>query len=783
MLMKKLFLLLMSAAVVTSVSFGAAQKTTESKKASAKITIDGKLDDAAWATATKYTIDSVMGGESITDSADLYGTFQTLWSDSGIFVAVSVTDDVKGVTRPAETFGKSWNQDLVEVYFDMNSLWLADTGGTGAKAPYPTAGHYQNAPGNPIGTDTIVPVTLGKTGIHYTGTNYVQESFFTWKSLGIVGGSKYIPNNQVPLGFDVCIVDNDKDTLDKAKGFRNRKVWSNNKPATEDYSNMNAAGLLTFPDAPGAAATAVKTTAAVKIDGKLDDADWKTAVKVPIERIMDNASFGGGYNDCSGFFQTLWADSGVFVAVTVTDDIKGVTRPAETFGKSWNQDLVEVYFDMNISNLKDGKGPGTSPPKGHYQNAPGNPIGTDTVVGNTGISYSKGGNYTEEIFFPWKNLTDSNGILFTDNKLPVGFDVCLVDNDKDTVDKAKGYRNRIVWSNILSASENYSNMNDAGRLTFSGAPMSLPPTATAVKTTAAVKIDGVLDDADWATATKVKINKIMSGEAISGGPKDCSAFFQTLWADSGVFVAVTVTDDIKGVNRTAAKPFGESWNQDLVEVYFDMNVGNLKDGKGPGTSPPKGHYQNALNCPFGTDTLASFTAYKYADATKASYIKETYYPWKTLKDSAGNMFTDNKLPVGFDVCIVDNDKDTLDKAKGYRNRMIWSNNKGASEDYSNMNDAGKLLFSGIPVTVESLDGSSSGGTIALYPNPVIDQISLRTNIPGTLPVAIFNMSGQLVLTSTVSDKEVIQVNTLKTGIYFVKIYYGKETFSAKFIKK
>jgi len=55
--MKKLFLLLMSAATLTFVNAGPATKTATSEKATASVTIDGVLTDADWATATKYTID------------------------------------------------------------------------------------------------------------------------------------------------------------------------------------------------------------------------------------------------------------------------------------------------------------------------------------------------------------------------------------------------------------------------------------------------------------------------------------------------------------------------------------------------------------------------------------------------------------------------------------------------------------------------------------------------------------------------------------------------------
>jgi hypothetical protein len=753
------------------------QTTTYTYKQSGAVVVDGMLDDADWANAQKYQLSRVYKGETIDGPADCSAYFQTVWSDSGVFVAVSVTDDVLGVTAGGK-YGPDWNQDLVEVYFDMNTFGLRD--GVGASAG--SSGHFQSADKATDGT------VKGATGIVYTykhtGTNgdYVKELYFPWKAMKDVYGNVYTPNSNVPFGFDVYIADNDTSQADKALSFRNRLVWSNYGAINEDWNSMDDAGKMVLVDAPNVYAPqvtkAVKEKKAIVIDGALTEADWTSAKKYEITRVFKGENIDGPA-DCSGFFQTVWSDSGVFVAVTVTDDVLGVTSGGK-YGPDWNQDLVEVYFDMNTLSLKDGVG-ASAGASGHFQSA--DRAKDTTITGATGIKYTykhsaTNGNYIKELYFPWSAMKDIDGKVYTPNAtVPLGFDVYIADNDTSQADKALSFRNRLVWSNYGVVNEDWNNMNDAGLIYFTDAAADpVTKEATAVKAKKAIAVDGVLTDADWATARKYDITQTYKGEFING-PADCSGFFQSVWADSGLFVAVTVTDDVKGV--TAGGKYGPDWNQDLVEVYFDMNVGNLKDGRG--ASGGKGHYQCARQA---QDTIIKDATFLYAyKHTKSNYVKEVYVPWTALKDTANHLFTDNTLPIGFDVYIADNDTSQADKALSFRNRLVWANAGAVNEDWNNMNDAGHLFISGIPqifpVFVENVNANS----LMFYPNPANDYVTIRTNSTDLLPVAVINITGQTVISTTVSDNSQLNISKLDKGIYFIKVSDKDQVFTGKLIKK
>jgi hypothetical protein len=85
---------------------------------------------------------------------------------------------------------------------------------------------------------------------------------------------------------------------------------------------------------------------------------------------------------------------------------------------------------------------------------------------------------------------------------------------------------------------------------------------------------------------KLTLNKYIKAKKLKK-IKDCSGYFQSVWNENGIYIAVTVTDDSTNVTG----PQGANWAWDMVEIYFDANVGNLKDGRGP--QERLGHYQIA----------------------------------------------------------------------------------------------------------------------------------------------------------------------------------------------
>lgn len=73
--------------------------------------------------------------------------------------------------------------------------------------------------------------------------------------------------------------------------------------------------------------------------------------------------------------------------------------------------------------------------------------------------------------------------------------------------------------------------------------------------------------------------------------------------------------------------------------------------------------------------------------------------------------------------------------------------------------------------------------ISIYPNPTtINSISLNTS--KNLDVKIYNVLGQKVLSTTVTtQKNKINIETLKSGVYIIKLKSNSGTTTKKLIKK
>ena len=75
-------------------------------------------------------------------------------------------------------------------------------------------------------------------------------------------------------------------------------------------------------------------------------------------------------------------------------------------------------------------------------------------------------------------------------------------------------------------------------------------------------------------------------------------------------------------------------------------------------------------------------------------------------------------------------------------------------------------------------------TAALYPNPASDQSTIEWKGSNKeYQAEIYNMVGQKVLTSKVSNKSAINVSSLLKGNYIVKLSSEGEATTLQFIKK
>jgi hypothetical protein len=104
--------------------------------------------------------------------------------------------------------------------------------------------------------------------------------------------------------------------------------------------------------------------------------------------------------------------------------------------------------------------------------------------------------------------------------------------------------------------------------------MAQAPEAVIQKATVAPIIDGTVDDI-WETVDPNVIDKPYTGETPTVGESG-ETWWKALWDDNGVYVLVTVNDDIFEPAYGATNEY----LYDKIEIYFDTNF-NLQDGLGP----------------------------------------------------------------------------------------------------------------------------------------------------------------------------------------------------------
>ncbi|MBN1183743.1 MAG: choice-of-anchor D domain-containing protein, partial [Bacteroidales bacterium] len=172
-------------------------------------------------------------------------------------------------------------------------------------------------------------------------------------------------------------------------------------------------------------------------------------------------------------WQAVWNDTAIFILVNVKEDNR--CDQWCSGAADWQSDGVEVYLDVNLSNLDDGNGP-AGQPNGHYQFAWGDLgfqqdvsdyfyYGPNWAGANSSCAYSLNDqDYVYEYAIPFSSLLDEYGSEINPNLSPtIGFDVTIVDRDDYDID-----RKRMVWmsdgNTPPSYDEAWNNMDACGEV-------------------------------------------------------------------------------------------------------------------------------------------------------------------------------------------------------------------------------------------------------------------------------------------------------------------------------
>jgi hypothetical protein len=289
--------------------------------------------------------------------------------------------------------------------------------------------------------------------------------------------------------------------------------------------------------------------------------------------------------------------------------------------------------------------------------------------------------------------------------------------------------------------------------------------ATIKKCACVAVIDGVADDAVWAAITAIPVDRKFTNET----PSLYSATWKAFWTDTAIFVLVEAEDDMFYPSWRSGQA---DWASDKIETYFDVNndgTGVHPDGQGPGAGGgvSKGHYQITHN--FDTieimgsiqngDRDSTFEANTWAYGDHSKLTVEWLVSNKALKDSNAVQFDATvTTSIGFDICVSDLDS-TVPASS--RQRQMWSNIGHPGEDWNNMDSAGVITFDTTQIVIGAVRPVYVSDLVT--PTLVTSTITVKGDVNS---VAVYNMLGQAVL---VSNKSVVDLSSLKTGVYFVNV--------------
>ncbi len=548
-----------------------------------------------------------------------------------------------------------------------------------------------------------------------------------------------------------------------------------------------------------------RATVAPVIDGNIDEV-WATAnkynINVPFQ--LETPTLGA---EGTTTWRALWNDNGIFVLVEVNDDVWSPafdgTKPSET----WMYDKPEVYFDVN-SDKKDGNGTktdGNGNGNGHYQFAP-NPINNElsgdisSEVGGNGATYVFRliyPSYFVEYYIPFSKLIDKDGVV-VDRNAEIGFDITVMDDDVK-----EPSRNRMNWSNAGATDESWNTMDDAGIITLEGALPSVWIESISL-TGGAITVDnGTLQIGSTilpADATEKKLKWTVTNG--TGKASISETGLLTGMTNGTVTVSVVSTDGGFVGKTTVVNISGQ------VTQYGELSI--LNDGffnaEGPissawGSSDPKAEVvegklvcspiaggvnpwdwsfrqtPNALpNVPY----ILSFVA--YADAERLVSVD--------FEDNAANNYNrygsttspsspDGKSQWDFTLTTIPT-KYTFD----VNFSGLTETSEQKMQFMFGVSDVKVYVDSIILVTeadfLLAAPSKLSESKVILFPNPVLNELTISSIATANSRVAICNSLGQKIMEKIAIGSQVkFDVANLRKGLYIVRFSDGT---SIKFLK-
>lgn len=307
-------------------------------------------------------------------------------------------------------------------------------------------------------------------------------------------------------------------------------------------------------------------------------------------------------------------------------------------------------------------------------------------------------------------------------------------------------------------------------------------TVSAVKTTVAPEIDGVIDDV-WEGVEEISIEYWGQDEDGFDNPVpdsyDFEAKFKMMWDDEYIYFLGLTTDDVLSEMDKLAEVSAPAWEIDAWEVYWAPTNTQLDDmtemtqvrmGYANATT------ENATSGVVNGWSEGGFVLNDFVTAARAEsddgWVVEARFSLAelALSVSSDTEFVEGSF-IGINVMASDNDEEV-----GRKHIGNWIEDAA----WNQADTLGVVLLSSTAAV--GVNNAASNTELKVYPNPANNFLNI-TSISKIDRVEVINSIGIIVINAC-DFKQQIDISELNDGVYFVKTHAENEIIGVqKFVKK
>lgn len=303
-------------------------------------------------------------------------------------------------------------------------------------------------------------------------------------------------------------------------------------------------------------------------------------------------------------------------------------------------------------------------------------------------------------------------------------------------------------------------------------------------------IDGTIDDI-WGLVDIVPLTKVPYNSNITDRDPDSTDFyaaFGAVWGDSGLYVTMTIVDDVIAIvqdyyenNDVDADAW---WYDDNYGLLFSQDLYNESFTQWEFAYQPMVNWEEKLSCNRWAnaakfDSTLVETAWSYDD--DITYTMETFINWRCFTNipSAGD-------EIEMEVRARDDDDDV--GTSNWNKMFHWSTTHYEVE--SDGDSMGVVTLSADELTSVK-QTINEGVTPQIVPNVVSANTTLQFTNDGTLSnalVSIYNVQGKLMTSESYTNLNTgvveipVNVSSLANGTYIIKLNSGNQNYNMKLIK-